>query len=67
MDSDRHVLAAIGQEKLKKIISIRGQGSLDFFVPWTRGARKIKDISLQELARLERHIDHYKINIVSLF
>ena len=66
MDSDRHVLAAIGQEKLKKIISIRGQGSLDFFVLWNRGARKMKDISLQELARLERHIDHYKINKLRL-
>ena len=55
-DNDRKLLAAVRETNLKELVCNRGQGSLAFFLPWTRGARKIKDLRLPELDRLRRHI-----------
>ena len=56
MTKDRQLIAAIAHVNLKEIISNRGQGSVDFFLAWTRGARQIKDLTDLELARLTHHI-----------
>ena len=65
-DSDRNVMASIRHEKIKNIVSTRGQGSLDFFQIWTRGARRLGDLTRQELARLGRHIDPTRIHKLEL-
>ena len=66
IDSDRNVLAAIRNEKIRNVVGVRGQGSLDFFQIWTRGARRLGDLTRQELARLSRHLDPEKIHKLGL-
>ena len=56
LNSDKNLIAAIGEINLKEVVTTRGQTSIAFFMAWTRGARKVRELSDQELTRLERHI-----------
>ena len=56
LDTDRRLIAAIRETNIKEVVTTRGQGSLAFFLPWARGARKVRDLTIRELERLSRHV-----------
>ena len=57
LNRDRNVLATIRELSIKSVVNTRGQGSIGFFRLWARGARKVRDLSLQELDSVRRHIE----------
>ena len=54
--SNRQLVGAAKAVKLKNIISRAGQSSFNYFRLWHQGRRKIGDLSLVELSRIERFI-----------
>ena len=62
LNRDRRLLAAIRDTSIKEVVKLRGHNSIQFFNLWHRGARKVADISVNELHSLRRHVDGQKIN-----
>ena len=54
---NRILIGAIREMQIRLILSRAGQQSLTFFMIWSRGARKIKDLTQRELGDLRRYIN----------
>ena len=54
-------LRSVRETDLKLVVSEAGTRSIQFFTVWRRGARKIKDLTLNDLAALQRHVSPEKI------
>ena len=54
---NRILIGAIREMQIRLILSWAGQQSLTFFMIWSRGARKIKDLTQRELGDLRRYIN----------
>ena len=53
---------AIRDTSIKQVVSSNGLRSIGFFTIWRRGARKIKDLTANDLFELRRHISAEKLN-----
>ena len=56
LDGDRNLLASIRELNLRHIVDRRGQGSINFFRLWARGARYVRDLRVQDLEGIRRHV-----------
>ena len=59
--SNVHFLKAVRDTSLRLIVTAQGQRSIQFFNLWSRGARKVKDITLGDLTSLRRHLIPKKV------
>ena len=61
LDSDRNFMATVRDLGLRDVVDRRGLGSISFFILWSRGLRKVRDLNNQDLESIRRHIDPLKI------
>ena len=48
------------------VITERGRASVPFYMLWARGARKLKDLTINKLASVERYIEQRKLTKIKL-
>ena len=65
LNNDAKLISTIRQLDLRSIVSRTGRTSITFFNLWTRGRRKVKDLTNDDLKRLEVFVDRNKIIKVS--
>ena len=63
LTNNSNLLKAVREASCKAIVSKEGQRSIAFFLLWRRGARKIKDLTLNDFHALRRFIDRNKLDL----
>ena len=61
--SSTKALAAVRETSYKTLVTKEGQRSLKFFILWSSGARKVKDLTADDLEDLKRFIYRDKYNL----
>ena len=64
MDRNVSLIGAVRSLAIAKTLNHRGRLSLRYFMLRTRGANKISDLTLGDIAELERFIDPNKMNLL---
>ena len=57
LGKDVRFLKFVRDSEIKEVISKEGSNSIPFYLIWRRGARKVEDLTANDLARLTRYIN----------
>ena len=62
LDQDRRLITAIREASIKSVIKPASLNSIAFFRIHSRGARKVRELTNNDLEALRRHIEDRKLD-----
>ena len=66
LEGHRDLLNSVADTEIGRLVGDRGKASIPFFVLWSRGARKVSDLTVANLRSLNRYIEHRKFKKLEL-